>query len=84
VIVDDVRCFDHLCNPKTFLQSVENSGDFKSVSVSDKWVKYFPKSCNTDCLSELLKIAEFFFYIPSHNATIERIFSLMSAQWTDE
>lgn len=26
----------------------------------------------------------FFFAIPSHNANVERIFSLMNAQWTEE
>lgn len=36
------------------------------------------------CYSELLKIAEFVFALPSHNANVERVFSLMQSQWTKE
>jgi hypothetical protein len=84
VIVDDVKCFDQFCNLKTFVECAQNDEDFKSASVSYKWVKYFQKSCNADCHPKLLKIEEFFFCIPSHNGNVERIFSLMNAQWTDE
>lgn len=34
--------------------------------------------------SELLKIAQYVFAIPVHNANVERVFSLMEIQWTDE
>jgi hypothetical protein len=84
VTVDDVKCFGQFSNLKTFVESAKNDEDFKSMSVSDKWVKYFQKSCNADCHSELLKISEVFFCIPGHNANVERIFFLMKAQWTDE
>ncbi|GAA6099244.1 uncharacterized protein LOC120336299 isoform X1 [Tachysurus ichikawai] len=33
---------------------------------------------------KLLKMAQFFFAIPAHSANVERIFSLMQAQWTKE
>jgi thermostable 8-oxoguanine DNA glycosylase len=82
--VDDVKYFHQLCNLKAFVQSVQNAEDFKSVSDGDKRVKYFQNSCNADCHSELLKIAELFFCIPSHNTNAERTFSVMNAQWTDE
>jgi hypothetical protein len=39
VIVDDVKCLYQFCNQKTFVQSVQSNGDFKSASASDKWVK---------------------------------------------
>jgi hypothetical protein len=29
---------------KDFLQNIQNTEDFKSISVSDKWVKYFQKA----------------------------------------
>jgi ferredoxin-fold anticodon binding domain-containing protein len=83
VTVDDVKCFDLFGNLNNFVEGAQNDEDFKSVSVSDKWVKYFQKNCNADCHSELLKIAEFFFRIPGHNANVERIFSSMKAKWTD-
>jgi hypothetical protein len=31
-----------------------------------------------------LQLASFFFAVPSHNANMERIFSLMQVQWTKE
>ena len=49
-----------------------------------KWTKYFETSKNEECHSELLKIVQFFFAIPSRNANVERVFSLMQAQWTKE
>jgi hypothetical protein len=67
--VDDVKYFDQ---------------NFKSASVGEKGVKYFQKSCNADCHCEFLKIAEFLLCIPCHIAKVERTFSLMNAQWTDE
>jgi hypothetical protein len=84
VIADDVKCFDQFCNPKTFVQSVQNDEEFKSTSASDKRVEHFQKDCNGDCHSGLLKIAEFFFCIPSLNADLERIFFLDVAQRTGE
>jgi hypothetical protein len=57
--------------------------EFSRKISSDKWVDYF-KQANEHLSSEFLKICSFFFAIPSHNANIERIFSMMNAQWTDE
>lgn len=34
--------------------------------------------------SHFLKICEYVFSIPTYNANVERVFSLMSTQWTDE
>ena len=34
--------------------------------------------------SELLKIAQYVFAIAAHNANVERVFSLIEIQWTDE
>lgn len=48
------------------------------------WVRYFSNLPDKSCSSELLKFVQFFYCIPSHNASIERLFSLMSAQWTKE
>jgi len=47
-------------------------------------MKCFNSCKNNDCFTELLKIAEFFFAIPSHSANIERMFSVMQSQWTTE
>jgi hypothetical protein len=79
VVVDDVKCSD-----QTFVQSVLNDEDLKSLSVSDRWIKYFQESCNADCHSELLKIAELFLFFPGHNANVERTLFMMNGQWTDK
>lgn len=34
--------------------------------------------------SELLDIVQYYFCIPEHNANVERMFSLINAQWTEE
>jgi hypothetical protein len=80
VIVDDAKCFDQFCSLKTFVQSIQNDEDFKSALVSDMRVKYFQKSCNTNCHSELFKIAELFFSISGHNTNVEKMFSFMNVQ----
>jgi hypothetical protein len=33
---------------KTFVQSVVKDEEFKSASVSDKWVEHFQNDCNAD------------------------------------
>lgn len=45
---------------------------------------FFSCSIHHEQHSELLKIAQYVFAIPAHNANVERIFSLMEIQWTDE
>jgi hypothetical protein len=82
--VDDIKYFDQFRNLKAFVQSVHYDEDFKSVSINNKWVQYLQKNGNTDCHSELFKIAELFFCIPGPSTSVERIFSLMNIQWTDE
>ena len=37
-----------------------------------------------EAYSEILKMAQYFFAIPGHNANCERIFSLVNSQWSDE
>jgi hypothetical protein len=47
-------------------------------------VKLFQRSFNTECYSEFHKIWEHVFSISYHNSSAERIFPLVTAQWTDE
>ena len=46
--------------------------------------KYFDQSKNITCLSEVLRIVQFFFTVTSYNATAKIVFSLMQSQWTKE
>ena len=82
VQVDDSKCFDQLCNLKTFVEANCDEGDFVAQLAHEKWVKYFNSCKSEECFSELLIIAEFSFAIPSHNANTERVFCLMQSQWT--
>lgn len=82
--IEDVKCFDQFCNFRQFLKENSNDPEFSGLSCSKKWAKYFYESKSVDCHSELLKLAEYFFSISGHNANVERIFSLITTQWTDD
>ncbi|XP_042325766.1 SCAN domain-containing protein 3-like [Sceloporus undulatus] len=82
ILIDDAKCCDQLCNLNKFLEHY--STDLESRSSNDKWVKYFESCKHDECHSELLKMAEYFFSLPGHNADLESFFSLISAQWTNE
>uniref|UniRef100_A0A8B9KYY9 DUF4371 domain-containing protein n=1 Tax=Astyanax mexicanus TaxID=7994 RepID=A0A8B9KYY9_ASTMX len=82
VEVDDAKCFDEVTNLKTFIE--KNCAEFSDLQAHQRWTKFFERSKSVDFHSELLKMVQFFFAIPAHNANVERIFSLMQAQWTKE
>lgn len=84
VPVDDVKCFDQVTNLRKFTEKCNHDEEFSGLHVHRKWTEYFEKAKSTACYSELLKIAQFVFALPSHNANIEKIFSLMQSQWTKE
>ena len=57
---------------------------YRKMMAHERWTAYF-KTCNTiDFFSELLEVGQFHFSIISHNANVERIFSLMQPQWSKE
>ena len=82
VSIDDSIIFDQFVNLKCFLK--QKNAEFFHLSASAKISEFFKKNKNKSSCSELLKVAEFFFSIPAHNATVERIFSLINIQWSDE
>jgi hypothetical protein len=65
------------------MSEMEKNEDFSSLLSDEKWVKYFELR-SFDTSSELLKICTFYFAIPTLTANVERIFSIMKAQWTDD
>ena len=81
--LNDSLLFDQSQNLNLFLSQMEKNEDFSSLLSDKKWVKYFEQR-SYDTSSELLKICMFYFAIPAQNANVERIFSLMKAQWTDD
>lgn len=75
VLIDDAKCFDQLTNLKKFTERCNSDGDFSDLQAHKKWTKYFERSKSTEFYSELLKIAQFLFAIPSHNANVESFFT---------
>ena len=84
VDVDDTKCFDQICNLKQFVESYLQDQEFIKLPTHKKWCKYFDHSKNITCHSEILRIVQIFFAVTSHNANVERVFSLMQSQWTKE
>ena len=79
----DLKCFDQVCNLRQFVERNKSDEDFNKLPPhKKKWTRYFETPKNIECHSELLRIAQF--YLASHNANVERIFSLMQSQWTKE
>lgn len=84
VIVSDDKCFDQFCNLKQFVTEQKDNEDFKKKLANEKWTIFFKYCSSVEQYSEFLKIAQYFFAIPAHNANVERIFSLIGVQWSDE
>lgn len=84
VAVDDVKCFDQVTNLGKFTETHNQGEEFSGLQVHQKWNQYFEKAKSIACYSELMKIAQFVFALPSHNANVERIFSPLQNQWTKE
>lgn len=81
ISIDDSKCLNQFVNLRRFVEN--NSADNRS-SVNEKWLGFFKSLNNAEKYSEFLTICQYMFAIPAHNATVERIFSLIEAQWTDE
>lgn len=82
VNIDENLIFDQYVNLKKFL-SYQDSEYFKQDS-NKKICDFFNSNTNVAGYSEMLKIVQYFFSIPGHNANCERIFSLIGSQWSDE
>jgi hypothetical protein len=76
VQINDSKLFDQFCNLKTYVSELGEG----EVLLDKQWVKFFKKCPNPELNSELI-ICHFYFAIPSHNANIERVFSLINSQW---
>lgn len=83
--VDDSLLFDQLTYLKKKIEEFKNSiSNWGNQIASEKWQFFFSVSIHHEQHSELLKLAQYVFAIPAHNANVERVFSLMEIQWTDE
>lgn len=76
--------FHQFCNLKQFVITHQDNDNFKKKLAHEKWVMYFKYCSSVEQYSEFLTISQYFFAISAHNAIVERIFSVIGAQWTDE
>lgn len=83
VKVNESLLFDQLSNLSAFLKSKSDDEAFQKLHSAHKWTGYF-QSVVRSASSELRKIAEYFFAIPSQNANVERLFSFMNNFWSDD
>lgn len=61
----------------------EEENQWGNINASERWMRCF-KVMQKCQFSHLLKMCQYIFSIPAHNANVERVFSLMNTQWTDE
>ena len=86
VDINDTFLFNQITTMKTILTSELQSSDFKHKIASEKWVIIFSKLEMefAEQYLDLYRMCEYIFSIPGHNANVERIFSFMEIQWSDE
>lgn len=84
VVIDDLKLFDQIQCLKEFIAHQSENKDFFKQLLHMRWVKFFTSVENIQCFSELLVICQFFFALPSNNCNVERVFSDINVQWSDE
>ena len=75
--LDDNQLFDEISILNEILLKIADE-KFSELSVEQKWVKIFEAD-----LPNLQKLVSIILSIPLSNTSVERIFSLCGAQWTD-
>lgn len=77
VMVDESKCFNQFCLLTTFLKDCRSGSDFGALQTQQKWMRFFGSSCSLAGHSELLRMAQVFFAIPSCGANFPRGLFLM-------
>ncbi|CAG4930800.1 unnamed protein product [Parnassius apollo] len=80
--IDD-SMYEEFMYLKSFIEC-EISDEWKAKNMEAKWKHFFEKTEELERKANLLKMCQYIFAIPGHNAHVERVFSLISAQWTKE
>ena len=81
--IDENKLFHPVMNLNNFLKGKSNNVEYFEKSCNSKICDFFAANKNIDSYSEVLKIAEYFFAIPGHNANCERIFTFSSEKVLD-
>lgn len=80
IIIDDVKLFDEYEVLKEYCKSSDNV--FFSESLTTQWCNFLKSREVNGDITEFVKICQFVFAILAHNANVERMFSLINAQWS--
>ncbi|KAI1691358.1 hypothetical protein DdX_21937 [Ditylenchus destructor] len=73
----DETIFDEVSTLNTVIEQIPDE-EFQKLSTEEKWKKIFKSD-----LPSLYQLVSKILSVPVSNAFVERIFSLVSAQWTD-
>lgn len=87
VILNEALLFNQLTKVQEIVEEeINNNLEWHNKIASDKWVCVFSKMAKEfpEQYIDIFRMCEYLFSLPGHNANVERIFSLMSIQWTDE
>lgn len=88
IILDDNLLFSQITIISTIMAEEESKeeNNWNIKLPSEKWSFIFSKMETEfpEQYMDIFKICEYLFSIPGHNANVERIFSLMDVQWSDE
>ncbi|KAM3824636.1 uncharacterized protein M6D78_016129 isoform 1-T5 [Vipera latastei] len=75
--IDNMKCSFQFNKLKKFVEASSDEEEFQHLLSHEKWTKYLLNVKDVECCSELLKIAQFFFAIPSRSVDMDYYFSLM-------
>ncbi|XP_032089989.1 uncharacterized protein LOC116519975 [Thamnophis elegans] len=75
--IDSRKCFIQFNNLKQFVDASRDDEEFQHLLSHEKWTKYFLNVNGVECYSELLKIVQVFFSIPSCSLNTEHFFCQM-------
>lgn len=84
VSVNEDNYFDEFMAFLNIFQEKFDDWTKNSTSLEQKWIQIFKIFKEKDVsISNLAAVVEFAFCLPGSNASIERVFSLMTTTWTD-
>ena len=83
VNLDEEKLFDEYCGLSRFVTKEATDPVYINLMAHERWAKYF-KACGQIFPVQLQTVAQFYFSIMPHNANVERVFSMMVTQWSDE
>lgn len=82
-VFDQFVCLKNILPGLMEVKDENEAKKWDNLSASEKWIMCF-KKLDKSQYSHFLTMCQYLFSIPAHNANVERVFSLMTTQWTNE